>query len=154
MPRRPSLFVRLAWTLMLILVGALCASPLAAQPLLREAPEAKESQPEEMPPADAAPRGGRITGEEHQQEDWERMMEFNRDQRLKAAEEKASGERMMRYALWTALGVIGLTLLVAYAHNRAETPAGPTPGAGQGRGAPPVTPPSLPASGDGNLNRD
>lgn len=154
MSRRPSFCVRLAWTLVLAIIGTLCASPLAAQPLLREAPETKEPQPEEMPPVDAAPRGGRMTPEEQQQQNWERMMEFNRDQMLKQAEERASGERMMRYALWTAIGVIGLTMLVAYARNRAETPPGPIPGAGQGRGAPPAIPPSQPASGDGNLNRD
>lgn len=80
-------------------------------------------------------------------------MEFNRDEMLKAAEEKAESERMMRYALWAAIAVIALTLLVAFARNRADTPTGPGAGAGQGRGAPP-NPPSGLKSDEGNLNRD
>lgn len=149
MSRRPSFFVRLAWTLMLTIVGALCASPLTAQPLLREAPDGDAEQQTEEPFAERTPRRGPLTPDEEQQ-----LMQFNRDQMLKQAEDKASGERMMRYALWTAIGVIGLTLLVAYARNRAETPTVPTSEAGRGRGAPPATPPSQPASGDSNLNRD
>ncbi|HJT33897.1 MAG TPA: hypothetical protein VJ783_17765 [Pirellulales bacterium] len=124
------------------------------QPLLREAPEADDTDAaSESNPGERSPRRGRMTAEEEQQLRVQQLMEFQRDQMLKAAEEKAASERMMRYALWAAVAVIALTLLVAFARNRTDAPAGPEAGAGQGRGPAP-NPPSGPKSGKENLNRD
>lgn len=153
MLRRPSLIVRSALMVVLVIVGVLNARPLIAQPLLREAPEADDDAGSELDRQERSPRRGRMSVEEEQQLRVQQLMEFQRDQMLKAAEEKAASERMMRYALWAAVAVIALTLLVAFSRNRTDTPAGPGSGAGQGRGSPPTSPPSGPASGEGNLNR-
>lgn len=130
-----------------------------AQPLLREAPDADDDAGTELDRPERSPRRGRMTAEEEQQLRVQQLMEFQRDQMLKQAEEKAASERLMRYALWAAVAVIALTLLVAFARNRADSPTELAAGAGQGREAPPVRPPSEPASGErnlneGNLNRD
>lgn len=128
-------------------------APTYGQPLLREAPEADKDVASESIPQERSPRRGRMTAEEEQQLRVQQLAEFQRDQFLKQAEEKAASERMMRYALWAAVAVIALTLLVAYARNRTDTPAGPTGRAGQGRGAPPNLP-SGQKRDEGNLNRD
>ncbi len=151
------LFLRTSLALAMAMFAACQCRHAFAQALLREAPEAEAERRDESPPAGRAPRHGRMTAEEQQQHDWERIMEFNRDQMLKDAAQKASSERMMRYALWVAITVIALTLLIAYSRNRTETPPTPTPGAGQGRGAPPIEPSSQepidkPSSGELNGN--
>lgn len=146
-------FVRSALALAITLVVFDRVATTYGQPLLREAPEAEDDANSDLRPQERSPRRGRMTAEEEQQLRVQQLMEFQRDQMLKAAEEKAASERMMRYALWAAVAVIALTLLVAFARNRTDTPAGPEAGAGQGRGAEP-NPPSGPKSDVGNLNRD
>ncbi|HEX5442866.1 MAG TPA: hypothetical protein VFW87_03510 [Pirellulales bacterium] len=150
------LFLRTSLALAMAMFAACQCRHAFAQALLREAPEAEAERRDEPPPA-KQPRGGRLTAEEEQQLRVQQLMEFQRDQMFKDAEQKASSERMMRYALWVAITVIALTLLIAYSRNRTETPAAPTPGAGQGRGAPPIEPTSQepidkPSSGELNGN--
>lgn len=133
---------RLALILSVVIVGVVANRVALAQPLLREAPEDTREEQGEAPPAERAPRGGRMTAEEEQQLRVQQLMEFQRDQMLRDAAQKASSERMMRYALWTAIAVIGVTLLIAYSRNRTDEPALPPSNAGQGRGAPPIEPPT------------
>lgn len=144
---------RLALTLAIMLVVLDRVATTHGQPLLREAPEAENDAASEFNLQERSPRGGRMTAEEERQLRVQQLMEFQRDQMLKAAEEKAASERLMRYALWAAVAVIALTLLVAFARNRTDTPAGPGTSPGQGRGAPP-NPPSGLKGDEGNLNRD
>lgn len=139
-----NVLLRSAMALAMAIVSPGEARIVFAQPLLREAPPADREGQGDAPPAERAPRGGRMTAEEEQQLRVQQLMEFQRDQMLKDAEQKASSERMMRYALWTAIAVIGVTLLIAYSRNRTDEPAVPPSGAGQGRGAPPTGSPSEP----------
>lgn len=145
-------FVRSALALAIMLVVFDRVATTYGQPLLRESPDAEDDANSDLRPQERSPRRGRMTAEEEQQLRVQQLAEFQRDQFLKQAEEKAASERMMRYALWAAVAVIALTLLVAFARNRTDTPAGPEAGAGQGRAEP--NPPSGPKSDVGNLNRD
>lgn len=150
MSRVPPSFKPSVLALAMVLAVLMRVDSLCAQPLLRGAPEADAQAHPDAPPAERSAHRGRMIAEEEQQFHAQQVLEFQREQFLKAAERKAASERMMRYALWTAIAVIALTLLVTIARNRTDTPTGhgagtgQGAGAGQGRGAPRAETPERP----------
>jgi flagellar biosynthesis/type III secretory pathway M-ring protein FliF/YscJ len=93
-----------------------------SQPLLREG-EPEESQQHEEPDAEEIQRRELAHEKARLEEDrrmklQEELMRLQGEQLLAEREEIARRDRMMRYALLIAIGVIATTLLITYARSR------------------------------------